>query len=69
VLHGNFYATALAASCSAPQANGNDFYFFRNAGGELDQSMTTALQNVAVAATLPLQYVTWRYVRNAEKRA
>jgi len=37
-----FYATAdtapaLAASCGAPQANRNDFYFFRNAGGELDQ--------------------------------
>ena len=31
-------ATALAAFCGAPQANRNDFYFFRNAGGELNQS-------------------------------
>jgi len=31
-------ATALAASSGAPQANRNDFYFFRNAGGVLHQS-------------------------------
>jgi len=38
-----FYATAdsakeLAASCGAPQAKRNGFYFFHNTGGELDQS-------------------------------
>jgi len=56
-----FYATAdaatalEAASSGAPQANGNDFWFFRNAGGELDyyqsrvcvQPMTAALRNTA----------------------
>jgi len=32
------FFTTLAASCGAPQLSRNDFYFFRNAGGELDQS-------------------------------